>query len=73
MRKAIALLCIALIIAFSGCISEKTKPQVKVNVTPTTTAATVSYSKPTQIPINESDINQLMNYMEQIENISFNI
>ncbi len=74
MRKFIALLIIALAIAFAGCVSEKpTKNVEKTAITPTQSPTEQSKISEYQIPINDTDISQLMNYMNEIDNISFNI
>jgi len=47
-----------------GCVGEK--PQKNVT-TPTTPTETV------ELPINESEINETLSYLEEIENIDFNL
>ncbi len=73
MKRIILIVAIALTLITLGCVSEKkeiTQPSV---TTTTTVTVTPQISEPTANMINETDIDYLIQYMNEIENISFNI
>jgi len=59
---------ILLLLTFSallmGCVSEEQQQNVTAPTTPT---------EPAELPINESEINETLSYLQEIESIDFNL